>query len=83
MISAHQIGQIFANIGIWPYSFMHELGTHFDMFLYVSQGGVPDVHKMCPETLHNQAFYMGKSTPIMGPSLGHVYGSRNAALGYI
>ena len=35
------------------------------MFLYFVKGGVPDIHKMCPLRTDNQAFYMGKSTPIM------------------
>ncbi len=41
--------------------------THSDKLkatiLHFSKGGVPDVHKMCPQTIDNKAFYMGKSTP--------------------
>ncbi len=40
MISAHLSGQIFANIEIGPYCFMDE-----EAF---SEGGVPNVDKMCP-----------------------------------
>ena len=30
-----------------------------------SEGGVPDVYKLCPGTIDNHSFDMGKSTPIL------------------